>query len=103
MILLLYEHEKLWSIWNMFDMFSTVWKQLWLMSYDDRVTLTFLLYNVLTVILEFVWFYREDFRKQFKKDNPDNKAVSAVSIHCCFVGLYIACNKQHLLSCIWIL
>ena len=65
------------------------------MSYDDCVTLTFLLYLCFDVILKFVWFYREDFRKQFKKDNPDNKAVSAVSIRCCFVGLYIACNKQH--------
>lgn len=32
-----------------------------------------------------VVLYREEFRKQFKKENPENKAVSAVSVDhgCC--------------------
>ena len=62
------------------------------MSYDDRVTLTFLLYFCFrSLFWNLRGFYREDFRKQFKKDNPDNKAVSAVSICSCFYWLNIAC------------
>lgn len=35
-------------------------------------------------------FYREDFRKIFNKENPENKAVSAVSA-CCGSCFYMLC------------
>lgn len=48
-----------------------------------------------------VVLYREEFRKQFKKENPENKAVSAVSVdyRCCVTVITLHEIRGQLFSC----
>jgi hypothetical protein len=68
--------------------------------------LPFLLYTLLENYLTYLSFFRsEDFRKTFKAENPNVKAVSAVSVHsnCAVVYLDDSFYNMHLKNLLCIL